>query len=292
MSRCIREMKVWLPNRIGARASATILMLGALISVRAQTVAGFTQSTSWVGMKNSSTTYLSDFYDGASGADPSKQNQLNGSNKIWDLVGDQTNHLFQVSQGTTSAGTAYAFAVRLGDYQATGLKQGSVGLLVQDSNGFFGYGLQFAANGAVTVFRITPTTTDLTAASFTYSYTTIASGASTVLYSYQTASGTALSSTTDAWLTFVIAQSEISNFRGTTWTYNSNVGASAFTSSSALNGQINADFPGSGGTISFATESGAPVPEFPTALLTAGLLLPGLAVVLWRRRQAASAAQK
>lgn len=282
-------MNLSISTSLLARGFAAVALLSAAISVRAQTVSGYTQSTAWAGMKVSPTTYLSDLYDGASSADPSKQNSLNGSNKIWDLVGDQTNYLFKVSQGSTSGGTAYAFSVRLGDYQSGGLKQGAVGLLIQDSAGFFGYGLQFAANGALSVFRITPTTTNLTAASFTYNFTTISSGASTILYNYETATGTPLSSTTDAWLTFVIAQSELTSFRGTTWTYNANIGASAFTSSSALNGQINADFPGSGGTITFASESGVPVPEFPTAVLLGGLFLPLAAFEFWRRRRAAAA---
>lgn len=273
------------------RSGACLALFGGVVSVRAQTVAGYTQNTSWAGMKVNSSTFLSDLYDGATGLDPSKQNQLNGSNRIWDLVGDQTSPLFRVSQGTTSSGAAYAFSVRLADWQSGGLKQGAVGLLIQDTGGFFGYGLQFAANGGLSVFRITPTTTNLTAASFTFNFSTISAGASTVLYSYEVATGTPLSAGSDAWLTFVISQSELNSFRGTTWAYNANIGASAFTSSSALNGQINADFPGSGGTITFASESGTVVPEFPTAILLGAMTLPLAGLVFWRRRRAAQTKQ-
>lgn len=285
-----------------AVCSLAIVLVAAPTMAQAQTVAGFTNVSGWSGMKVNSTTYLADAYDGASGLDPTKQNSLNGSNSVWDMVGNQSTYLFQVATGTTSSGSAVAFSIRLGDYTSQGLKQGSVGLIMEDTNGYFGYGLQFAANGGVSIYRLKPVTPiNLTPSGFTYTWgnnaaanntNTIASGASTILYNYQSAtSGTSLSTSGDAWLTFVVSLTEIQNFRSdSNWSYNANVGALAFTSSNALNGNINSDYPGtSTSSLTFSAESGSPVPEFPTALLLGGLLAPLGALQWWRRRRAIAA---
>jgi hypothetical protein len=93
------------------RATSVALFLGSALIVSAQTVTGFTNVSGWSGMKTDATTYLADRYDTEAGApsngsDPTKQNSLNGSDSVWNMVGNQSTYLFQVASGTTSSGAA------------------------------------------------------------------------------------------------------------------------------------------------------------------------------------------
>jgi hypothetical protein len=286
--------------RLPAIAAATALVL-TLTKTQAQpTVSGFTPTGSWSGLKVG-TAFLSDAYDaGNASLDPTKQSSLAGSNKIWDMVGNSTTPLFQIAEGTTSSGTAYGWSIRLADFDSNGLKTGSVGLLLSDTSGYYGYAMSFAANGAVSLYRIRPVEpVNLTPSGFTFTYgnntaasntTAVSSGG--ILYSYAvTNAGTTLSASSDAWLTFVVPLTEIRAFTGNNlWTYNSSIGATAFTTSQPVNGSINADYAGTSTTaLTFSSESGtvASVPEIPTALFTGVLLAPLAAFKLWRRRRAA-----
>jgi len=279
---------------IAATAAFAVLLSG--FGLQAQpTVTGFTPS-GWTGLK-AGTSLLADAYDnGNASADPTKQSSLAGSNKIWDMVGDTTTPLFQISQGTLTSGgaTAYGWSIRLADFDSNGLKTGSVGLLLADPTGYYGYALSFAANGAVSLYRINPNSPlNLTPSGFTFTFTSVSAG--TILYSYQvTNSGTKLSATSDAWLTFVVPLTEIRSFTGnSSWTYTTSIGATAFTTSQPVNGSINADYAGTNTSLlTFSSESGTVtvVPEVSTALFTGGLILPLAAFQAWRRRRNAKIA--
>lgn len=300
------------PDHLPLSRGLTFAILLTLLFIpqrsAAQTVSGFTNSSGWSGLKVGS-VFLTDAYDaGSSNLDVTKQSSISGSNSVWDLVGNTTIPLFQVAEGTiTSSGAAAnAWSVRLGDYRAQGLGNGNVGLLLADTTGYYGYALSFASNGSVSLYRIKPNDPiTLTPSGFTYTYGNNAAAnnssaltASGVLHNYeQITTGTQLSATTDAWLTFVIPLSEIRTFTGnSSWTYNSSVGATAFTGTQQVNTNINADYAGTSTTaLSFGAQSGtvvaAAVPEIPTAVFSAGLILPLAAFRAWRRRRVASGSQ-
>lgn len=289
------QFRCFQPSAIIAGTALSALAFSSQLS--AQTVSGFTNTSGWSGLKVGS-SFLADAYDsGSAGTDPTKQSSLAGSNKIWDMVGDTTIPLFQIAEGTASSVTAYAWSVRLADYTANGLKTGSVGLLLADASGYYGYAMSFAASGAVSLYRIKPSEPiNLTPSGFTFTFgnnsaannsTAVSTGG--ILYNYE-AAGSGLS-TNDAWLTFVVPLSEVRNFTGNSaWTYNTSIGATAFTTSQPVNGSINADYAGtSTAALTFSSQSGTVtvIPEIPTALFTGTLLIPLAALHAWRRRRSA-----
>lgn len=298
VSRCAMHIRAMI--HLFLRAGCLGLLLASFVSAQAQTVSGFTNTSGWSGMKINSTTYISDLLDNPNGTDLSSQSGMNGANAPWDMVGDQSLYVFQVATGTTSSGDAVAFSVRLGNFQTNGLKQGSAALMLKDTTGIWGYGLQFSSNGALSVFRAsTSPNVAMTPSGFTFTWgndlaasngNSLASGASTVLYNYQAVTGGQIGGS-DAWLTWVISLAEIRTFRSNpSWTYNPDVGALAFTSSNALNGNVNADYQGAtGGTLVFSSQSGTVVPEFPTALILGAMTLPFGIFEFLRRRRAAKA---
>lgn len=267
-------------------AAAALLVIQA--GLHAQTVTDFVNTSGWSAMRVGAATFADLYDNGAAGLDTTKITGLSGSNKIWDMVGDSTRPVFQIASGTTPSGPAYAWSVRLADFDVNGLKTGTVGMLLADStHGYYGYAMSFAANGNVSLYRIKPAAPfnfNPGAFTFTYGNNATATGSAAVtaggiLRNYeQITSGTPLSATSDAWLTFVIPLSEIAAFTGdNNWTYVNTIGATAFTSSGTINGKITADYAGTTTSLlTFSSQSGTvvvPEPETYAGFATASLAL-------------------
>lgn len=299
-------------------AAALFLTLVAFVpAVQAQVTALTADSTSFKGLLSlNAGGYLSDPYDfGNQGLDPSKQSGLNGSSTMWDLVGNSTKPLVQVGLGTftgtlnTSASTSQSytnasavyFRVRLADYQ---VQTGSVVVLFNNGAQSFGFGAQLGNTGSNSnkngVYYITPNAGTTLTAGFQYSTTQIYYDAGAFNYSTVTAIdgangpyageiSTVNTRLDDAYLTFVVLNSNLVTPNGTPFAVTNNTQMTVFTNNnSQMNGNINADylsFNATGNSNTNPLEFGSMAIPEPSTWISSGVMLLGGGLMWWRRRR-------
>lgn len=299
-------------------AAACLLALLAFASAGQAQITTLTQnSTAYNPLLSFNTGgYLADPYDfGNQGLDASKQSGLNGSSTMWDLVGNSAKPLVQVGTGTftgtlnTSASTSQSykdesavyFRVRLADYQ---VQTGSVVILFNNGAQSFGFGAQLGNTGSNAtkngIYYIKPNAGTSLTAGFQYSTTQIYYDAGAYDYSTVTAIdgangpyageiSTVNTRLDDAYLTFVVLNSNLVTPNGGTFAVTGATQMTVFTNNnSQMNGNINADY------LSFSVaannntnplEFGAMVIPEPSTWISSGVMLLGGGLMWWRRRR-------
>lgn len=290
---CRQSQSLVLRSAVVLGFAGVFLVPGAYAQV---TVAGFTNASGFQDLKIGTNNVVDGYDNGNANSDPTKQNQLNGTNSRFDLVGNASFGVVQIATGTVQvssvATAAMAFRIRLADFNANnGIKSGSVITLIQNDTSVFGVGLGVTANGGVTLAGITSNTGTTLTASYQYTLgTTISTDAAR--YSY-TQANSAIGGTSDAFVTFVVLASELSTI-SSGFTFGTNTGVSVFTNSGGSglgSGNINADFITSdntfGGSLAFGSTSGstAPIPEFSTAMILGVMLMPAFCLRRPRRNR-------
>ena len=306
-------MQNLLSNACGWKNRAVWCLAGCLLiatTARAQTVTGFTaDSNGYQGLYNPSGVAISDVFDnGTANIDPTKQTSLSGSNATWDLVGTSSSPVVRVASGTYSSSAALAISVRLANLSTQAgnpkLSTGGVVVLIQDTslNATFGVALSAASSSKSIYFVTVDYPYSLTKA---LTYTIDSTLATDTRYSYQDAGAPAYTnSTNDAWLTFVVLQSDITgktvtNAAGSstslsTFTFSDQTYYSVFTSgqgSGLSSGSINADYlslTGNGSATDPLSFGRTAIPEPSTYAFAGACLLPLIGLTYWRRRRAAA----
>lgn len=306
-------MQNLLSNACGWKNRAVWCLAGCLLiatTARAQTVTGFTaDSAGYQGLYVSSGTAMIDLFDnGTANIDPTKQTSLSGSNATWDLVGTSSAPVLRVASGTYSGSAALAISVRLANLSTQAgnpkLSTGGVVVLIQDAslNATFGVALSAASSSKNIYFVTVDYPYSLTKA---LTYTISDTLATDTRYSYENAGTPVYTNTTnDAWLTFVVLQSDITsktvtNAAGSstslsTFAFSDQTSYSVFTSgqgSGLSSGSINADYvslTGNGSATDQLSFGRSAIPEPSTYAFAAACLLPLIGVTYWRRRRAAA----
>ena len=287
---------------VGLGLVSTLLALGARAQV---TLANFVADANGYQNLKIGSANISDGYDnGTVNADPSKQSQLNGTNVTFDMVGNSTYSVIQVASGTMSGSGASAVAVRVRfAYDNKGFKAGGAIALFQNNSTVFGVGLSVTSNNSFTLLSLTsnPGTTLDAQYQFTVGPTAISTDSARYSYTQINAgTGGNVSATSDAFLTFVVLQSELQAI-SSGFSFGSTTGVSVFTNGGGNglgSGGINMDFISSDntltGSLAFGSTSGStvPIPEFSTAMILGVVLFPPIFLSRRRRRSATAVVPK
>lgn len=287
-----------LRNVLGLGLTCTLLALSAHAQV---TLANFVaDANGYQNLKIGSTNLIDGYDNGTANSDPSKQSQLNGTNVTFDMVGNTTYSVVQVASGTMSGTGASAVAVRVRfAYDNKGFKSGGAVALFQNGTSVFGVGLSVTSNNSFSLLSLTsnPGTTFNAQYQFTAGPTPIATNSTRYSYTQINAgTGGNVSSSSDAFLTFVVLQSELQAI-SPGFSFGSTTGVSVFTNGGGNglgSGGINMDFISSDntatGSLAFGSTSGStstiPIPEFSTAMILGLALFPPIFLSRRRRRSA------
>lgn len=285
---------------VGLGLVSTLLALGAHAQV---TLANFVaDANGYQNLKIGSTNLIDGYDNGTANSDPSKQSQLNGTNVTFDMVGNSTYSVVQVASGTISGASAVAVRVRFA-YDNKGFKAGGAVALFQNNSTVFGVGLSVTSNNSFTLLSLTsnPGTTLDAQYQFTVGPTAISTDSARYSYTQINAvTGGNVSSTSDAFLTFVVLQSELQAI-SSGFSFGSTTGVSVFTNGGGNglgSGGINMDFISSDntltGSLAFGSTSGStvPIPEFSTAMILGVVLFPPIFLSRRRRRSATAVVPK
>lgn len=281
-------MSLHFPTKLRFRSAALIGAIACLaLSGRAQ-VTSLTDSSSLFETVRFNGTTLGDTFDaGNAGLDPSKQSGLNGSASNWDLVGDSTRSLLQVSFGATDT----YFRLRLADYKASG-NSGSAIILLNDGTSTFGLGVLLGTKNDGTYY-LTPATGTTLTAGFQYTTPTLMQGATSFNYSTVASidSGSTSISANDAFITFRVLNSDLTA-KAAPFAISEMTSFTAFTNNNSVwNTNINADYISFGATTASPTNplTFGTVPE-PATWVSTGAMIAFGGLVWWRRRKARPAA--
>ncbi len=302
-------------------AGTALVAVDARAQLTAPSLSTFTPDTvtvagsigNWIAVRNTASMapyYLSDYYDnGNLGTDPTKQNGLNGSSSGLDIVGFNPNTVATTgiyvpsivySLGTFNGAAALAVAIDLAGSSNGKIPSNAGAIVLFNPNnvsgsvptgggGMWGVAWSNPSSGGPSILLVTPKAGTTLNSAFQFSDTALATAENGASWYSYAPSGSTISNT-DYWLTFVVLKSSLdaAGIAMPTLT----TGITAFTDNSALasSGNINADWiGGSTATSDLNFGTGQGVPEAPTGILAATLLVPFAALHFWRRNRTAAA---